>query len=453
MMRESRHWAALLMLGVAVIGCDAVRPVAGIADEASVTLEAAVFEGGYGIRWHTQMAKRYSDQQPQVEVQLWGDPRIAEKLKPRLLRGDPPDVVVEQRLPMWLLITNNKLMPFNAVLEQPAFGMEDRWQDLFIPGTLTRFSSDGKIWAVPMALGAWACWYDARLFRRHGWEVPATWDAFEQLCDKIQGTGIAPLAFQGKYPIYSWWTYISLVQRCGGLAGLNRINALEPGAFSHPDAVQAAALVQRMAQRYFQPGAMAMTHTDSQLQFINNQAAMIFCGVWLENEMKASTPPGFEMRCFNVPAVSGGKGNPRMFNGSGGEYVFIPADGRYPEQAFEFARYMISPVNAPEMGRSIGVISPLRGATPREALSPALQSVLDMMEGDPGIFSDRLDTLLLEWTNQVMVPSLAKLLRGALTPEAFGAALDAGIAAAKANPDIYIPDYAPYDPSAFGEPS
>ncbi|HRT64257.1 MAG TPA: extracellular solute-binding protein [Candidatus Hydrogenedentes bacterium] len=439
-------------LAFALCGCDALRRIPVGAGDMKI-VEAAVFEGGYGIEWHRKVAGKYSEEHAgdHVRVELWGDPRVAEKIKPRLLRGDPPDLFLMLGLPVWMLIADGKLRDFNAALEKPAYGTATRWRDLFIPGTLDMFTSDGKVYALPSAFGAWACWYDARMFRRHGWTVPKTWREFDALCRAIRMAGVEPIAFQGKYPNYGWFTFVTLIQRCGGLAAINRINLFEPGAFSHPDVVHAARLTQEMARNHFQRGAMAMTHTESQLQFVNGHAAMIWCGIWLENEMKNSTPPGFEMRCFNVPAVEGGKGNPNLFNGMGAEWIFVPADARFPEEAQDFARYLVSPINAPDMGASIGVISPMRGATPRSAVSPALQSVLDMMDNAPGIFSVRADALFLEWTQEVMQPSLSALLRGESTPEQFCRRLDDGIAAACANPDAIIPPHVPYDPVRFGE--
>ena len=438
----------VLLLGA----CDAIRRAPVGKDSAKVA-EIAVFEGGYGIEWHQKIAKKYSEVHAaeNVRAEVWGDPRVAEKIKPRLLRGDPPDAFLVYGLPVWMLIAAGKLHPFDSILDQPAPGTTTRWRDLFIPGTLDAFTSDGKVYAVPSAFGAWACWYDARQFRQHGWRPPKTWGEFDALCERIKAAGIAPLAFQGKYPDYAWNTFITLAQRIGGLKVLNRINGLERGAWLDPDVMRAAKLVQEMATRHFQRGAMAMTHTESQLQFVNGQAAMIWCGVWLENEMKTSTPPGFEMRCFNVPRVEGGKGNPAMFCGEGAEQIFVASDARNPDLALDFCRYMISPENAPDMGRSIGVISPLRGATPREAVSPTLQSVLDMMQDAPGIFTCRVDKLLLEWGQQVMKPVLSALLRGEMTPEEFCRKLDNGVAADIAKPDMIIPSYVPYDPVKFGE--
>src|SRR5690606_19131025 len=100
-----------------------------------------------------------------VQVRLWGDPRVSEKIKPRLLRGDPPEMFLISDLPVWLLVASGKLRSFNDALSLPAPGGEGPWRDLFIPGTLDQFTADGEVYGVPSAFGAWACWYDAKLFR------------------------------------------------------------------------------------------------------------------------------------------------------------------------------------------------------------------------------------------------------------------------------------------------
>jgi ABC-type glycerol-3-phosphate transport system substrate-binding protein len=443
--------------GIAILiaqGCDAVSRVPG--DEDSETIvEVAVFKGGYGIDWHTKVADQFNRDHADegYRIELWGDPRTADIIKPRLLRGDPPDLILDERLPLWLLIGADKLLPFNDALTRPAPGSDKPWGDQFAPGMLDMFRSGEEVYAIPAAYGAWTCWYDAKLFRENGWEPPNTWNEFTALCENISAVDIAPIALQGKYAsFYAWHTYVALIQRVGGVEAINRINALEAGAFSHPDAVRAAQLYQDLIVNYGQRGAMAMTHTESQLQFMNNQAAMIFCGMWLENEMKDSTPPGFEMRCFNIPPVEGGKGNPAMLPGQGMEYLFVPVDGRHKEIAFEFASYLVSPKYAADMGRSIGVISPLKDATPRDAITPALGSVLDVINDSPGIFNVRVRDLLPEWRAQVMHVAISDLCRGEIAPEEFGRLLDEGIATAVANPDVAKPPFVALDPSLYGEP-
>lgn len=452
-------WLFLLSVAPVLAGCDAVRPL-GAGEETGAVAEVAVFEGGYGIHWHQKVAGQFNALQarraaeagvPARRVELWGDPRVIEKVKPRLLRGNPPDLLLIYDVPIWVFIAAGKLRPFDAALEKKAYGSDRIWRECFIPGTLDNYSSGGKVYAVPSTFTAWGCWYDARMFREHGWAVPRDWNEFNTLCENIKESGIAPIAFQGKYPRYAWYTFVSLMQRCAGVAGINRINQFAPGAFTHPDIVHAARLLQEMALRHYQKGAMAMTHTESQLQFVNGHAAMVFCGVWLYNEMKESIPPGFEMRCFDVPGVPDGRGNPRVRNAMGAEFLFVPTDAGEAETAFDFARYMVSPATAPAMSASIGVISPLRGGTPPESVDPPLRSVLQMLNTAGGIFRERVSEFLLDWQYQVMAPAIAGLMRGELTPEAFCGWLERGVQNAIADLDRQIPEYRPYDPARFGE--
>ena len=445
-----------LLIAIAA-GCDLVQPLPE--SESGVrTVEVSVFEGGYGIEWHLRMAESFNviHADEEMRVELWGDPRNADILKPRLLRGDPPDLILNERLPIWQLVQADKLVSFNDALAQPSVGDSTAatWGEAFAPGMLDMYASDGEVWAIPAAYGAWLCWYNAALFRKHEWEVPDTWDALTALSEKMKAAGVAPWTLQGKYAnFYAWNTYVSLVHRVGGLSAINRINALERNAFSHPDAVEAARQFQVFAADFLQSGALSMTHTESQLQFVNDQAAIIFCGTWLENEMKESFPPGFELRAFPIPRVVGGTGNPRLLHGQGMEFLFVPKDARHPDVAFEFARYLVSPENAPDMARSIGVISPLAGATPRDAVSPALASVLDVLEQSESIYNVRVRLLFPEWTSQVLTGAITDLLRGDLSPEEFGRALDDGIAASVAREDRPIPPFMPYDPAQFGEGS
>ena len=451
-MNISRTTALVISGMITLLGCDAFRPLPD-SNANEIHLEVAIFEGGYGIDWYESVVRQYEADNTSraVKVDFWGDPRISEIIKPRILRGDPPDLFLIHNLPIWILIASEKLLPFTDALKLPAPGSDEAWGDLFIPGTLTNFTSYDDVFGIPTVFAAWAVWYDARMFRNHDWSIPETWDEFLSLCEQISNAGIAPIAFQGKYPSYAWFTFISLIQRCGGLEAINRINEPQPGAFLHPDVIEAARLLQEMALKHFQRGAMAMTHTESQLQFVNGNAAMIFCGLWLFNEMRESIPPDFEMRCFNVPAVTNGKGNPKLFNGQGGEFIFVPADSRNPELAFEIARYMVSPATAPSMGEQIGVLSPLRNAITPEYIPPELHSALEMTEQAPGIFNIRVHDLFLEWNTQVLMPGLASLLRGEVTPEAFCEALDAGIERAMNDPDTIIPPFTRLDPVLYGE--
>ena len=144
------------------------------------------------------------------------------------------------------------------------------------PGLLSTFAYEGKTYAMPSNYSMW-CWYNRKQFRENGWEAPKTWGEFTALCEKVKKAGVAPLAFQGKYPYYAWATLLSLYQRLVPFEEWYELQDFKPGAFMKPDFIKAAGMLQEMAQKYFS-SALAMTHTESQMEWVNGRAAMVFCG-------------------------------------------------------------------------------------------------------------------------------------------------------------------------------
>lgn len=429
-----RKTLLILLLAVWCSGCS-LRPPASNTD---ITLEVAVFEGGYGIEWHKNVARQYEKLHPGIKINLWGDPRVDEKLKPRILRRNPPDLA-SCNLPVWKLIVAGKLHPLDDALQSQAYGQNKTWRETLTPGILSTFQYQGKAYAMPSNLSVWTCWYDKRMFRKHGWQPPQTWDEFITLCDKIKAAGIAPLAFQGKYPTYAWPILLTLYERQVPFEVWYEMQDIKPGAFLKPEFIQAARMLQEMATKYYQKGALAMTHTESQMEFVNGRAAMVFCGLWLKNEMKKAIPPGFEMACFAIPTLPDGKGDQKAIYGGGAENFFVFSEAKHPKEALDFLKYMMSLESAQTYVQRLDTLSPVRDCEKGIEISPELQSAVEVMGSSTRFFSDLLSSLYLEFQNSVLRDALADLLSGALTPEAFAERLEAGIEKARRNPEIYKP--------------
>src|SRR5579884_3434655 len=127
------------LIGLLCAGCSLERDEPG----AQITLEVAVFEGGYGIDWHKSVARQYEKLHPNIRINLWGDPRVDEKLKPRILRRNPPDLA-NCTLPVWKLIVAGKLYPLDEALDTPALASKSpgvtRWSAASSPTTSIRAS-------------------------------------------------------------------------------------------------------------------------------------------------------------------------------------------------------------------------------------------------------------------------------------------------------------------------
>src|SRR5687768_139319 len=88
--RSARLFCFLAALALA--GC--VHPLqddgSGPSAPRNGDLEVRVFQGGFGVDFYAKAAKEYERAHPGVKIDLEGDPRIWEQLRPRFVGGDPP---------------------------------------------------------------------------------------------------------------------------------------------------------------------------------------------------------------------------------------------------------------------------------------------------------------------------------------------------------------------------
>jgi multiple sugar transport system substrate-binding protein len=83
-----------------------------------------------------------------------------------------------------------------------ATAIDDVWAGVksnFTPGfTTAATGNDSKVYGIPVDYYPWCVFYRKSLFTDKGYTVPATWDDFITLCNKMQTDGLTPIAFSDK---------------------------------------------------------------------------------------------------------------------------------------------------------------------------------------------------------------------------------------------------------------
>lgn len=313
-------------------------------------MEVACFLGGYGIDFFEQCAREYEKMHPHVTINVWGNPRVWEQLIPRFASGTPPDLCWPGwGINKWSLVLNGQVYPMGEHLQQPAYGVDKKWIDTFVPSLLEVGRYDGHYYLLPHNLDTFGWWYNERLFEEHGWSPPRTYGQLLELCEAIKKEHIAPVTFAGRAPVYALWGFFfPWAISAGGIEVYNRAQNLEPGAWKDPAFLKAARCVMEMKRRgYFQGGLVGMSGTESQMEFLVGRAAMIPCGSWLHNEMKDVIPSDFRMEFIRGPVFEEGVGDPTCMFGDGSDWL-VPAKAKHPDVASDFFRYMTSPDKARE---------------------------------------------------------------------------------------------------------
>ena len=202
----------------------------------------AAFLGGWGEKWADLMIEQLKKEHPGIQVTKDMDPRIWEKMKPRLIAGDVPDWMStvlggwggewKQGVEDGLVIPADFLLDVEAY-EQPGKRMED----IMFPGALEAANgglSDHQ-WCFPMSQYVLGIYYNVALFEAEGWPQPdtLTWEDFMDLQKKIKEK-IDPWTYAGKYPGYALDITTPLQYKKAGPKAFCDMDNLVEGSFSQP---------------------------------------------------------------------------------------------------------------------------------------------------------------------------------------------------------------------------
>lgn len=430
-----RRWGGVATVLAGMVSAPGVSAATagGAGDEPDeiVTLEIPVFSGGFGTEFLTASARAFEAQHPgAVRINLYGDPRMHEKMRVRVLDGSFPDATFAE-LPWVALVRAGKVVDLTPFLDGPNWEGDGRWRDSFLPGVLDTWTLDGRTYGIPLEQSCWTLFYNRKLFREHGWEPPRTWDDFFALCERIKAAGVAPLALPGVYLRYGDAIFRAAFYNLAGPEAWRAYNELEPGWRTDPRFVRAAGIFQRITLDHLVPGWEGMTHTAAQLAFLQGRSAFVLSGSWFVKEMQLSIPPDFELGAMNFPVFPEGVGDPTAVQGSSGYFfVFAQDDPRRVRLTVDFLRFLTSRERARAFARTLDAPVAVRGITGEE-FSPLMRDTAAMLAAARTSYSAPPNMLLPPGYGQSLVDARNALARGEITPEEFGRRLEVAAAAAR----------------------
>ena len=411
-------------------------------------LDIPVFYGGYGLAFYEETARLFEAQRPGVTVNLYGDPRVTDRVRIRIVTGDLPDAVFPRELLIPALAQAGRIRDLTPYLDGPNWEGDARWGDTFLPGALNSWRINGGIYGVPLGYACWTVFYNQAMFREHGWTEPRTWDEFFALCDKIKAAGIAPVSLTGIYQNYPDAFLRSAYFNLAGGDGWSALNDMAPGARTDPRYVRAAGVLQRITQNYTLKGWEGATHTAAQLGFLEGRAAMVVSGSWMIQEMKGKIPAGFEMGVMNFPVFSEGVADASSVQSSADcFFVFATGDPERERLTVDFLRFMTSRSRAEAFVRGNDAPVAVRGV-PLTAYSPQMRRTVEMITAAKDGFNMPQVMLQTPALRQALTDGRLALMTGRSTPEQF--AQDVESAAALDRRRNAEPDHIEYRHLAAG---
>lgn len=384
-----------------------------------VTLKVAFFQGGYGDEWIKQIVAAFEEEYPNVTVELQGDPGIMDKMEAMLQSGaNLPDVafILNTHWQMWA--SNGLLADLTDLYEGPAFDKDVAFKDTMNEAARSYSLYQDKAVVIPWSDGVLGMAYNAGMFEQHGWEVPKTWEEFDQLAKEMLEEGIAPFVYPGKVAAYWGFMVTPMMVQAGGLDFLQDTLAMEsPEVFNNPARLKAYQEFESWFKKgYMLEGSEALSHTEAQMEFLAGKAAMIPNGSWLENEMKTALPEGFRMKMMAVPALKEAK-EPNVTYSMVGDVILVPEKSENKDWAKEFIKFASSEKMNQIFTKETGGFRPFDYSLEGVEVTEFTASALEVMNNNVGFTLNTTSPMYMRMTFNPGGDAIGNIAFGNLTAE------------------------------------
>jgi len=407
------------------IGLLAVLPARGAPP---VVLDVPVFEGGYGIGFYVDTARRFEELNPGVVVHVYGDPRIQDQLRVRIIDGHVPDAAWVPYILWPSLIRAGRILDLRPFLDGRNWEGDARWGDTFQPGSLDTWKVGDGVYGLPFSYSCWSLFYNRGMFREHGWTEPRTWDEFFALCERIRGAGVAPVSIPGTRWLYPAAFFRAAYHGLAGPKGWDAIVSLEPGAWTDPRVVRSAQLLRRVTRDDSQPGWEGETAPGAELYFLEGKSAMTVSGSWFFNEMRGKIPAGLDVGTMNFPVFADGIADPTTVQtGSDCFFVFNTGDPRREQLTVSFLKFLTSRARATDFVRVTDAPVAVKGV-PAAAYSERMRRTAEMIARARASFNMPQTELQPPAVRQALVDNSRGVMAGLVTPEEFASRIEAAAA-------------------------
>jgi N-acetylglucosamine transport system substrate-binding protein len=410
--------------------------------KADAPLEVVIFNGGFGDDYAKFDEQMYNKTFPKAKVQHTSTQKIQDQYQPRFAAGNPPDVLDNDGANMMAIgQLSAQLSDLSDLLDAPSVDIAGKKvRDTFLPSTIENGTIDGKFVMLPYNYTVFGLYYDATVWDKNGWKAPTTGDEMITLFKTIKSSGIAPFAYAGHYPYYMGWPLCDWIAKVGGNDVSVAIDNLEPNAWKDPSVKTTLEFITQIVKGgYLYPGTQGLTHTQSQQALIDGKAALLPCGTWLSNEMKATTPSSVQLTIVPMPSLTSSDKMPygAARASAAGQYV-VPKSAKNVAGGKEFLRIMCSKQAADKFSELTNSLTSIQGAGASVQSSSMKSAGAMLQQAGSNIitwhFTDWYDDLYKEFQNQIDL-----LMKGQATPDQWIAAVQK--AADKTAADSNIPKH------------
>lgn len=238
------------------------------------------------------------------EYEMVAADNLQQKIATLAASNDLPDLFAyEAGAPLVTLIEADKLVNVSEFLTETG---TEQYLNAGAAELLKGLSGTEELYDLPLGLNVEGFWYNKALFEQAGCEVPATWDDFEAVLEKLSEAGIQPLTTGGS----DKWGATRLINAYAVRTMGNDIMtkaANSEVAYTDEGLVNAANKLAEWAEKgYFGEGITTVDMNTAGSMLMSGKAAIFYNGSWFTQNLtdESQNPAGKDgIGFFNIPVA------------------------------------------------------------------------------------------------------------------------------------------------------
>lgn len=293
------------------------------------------------VAWLDEVIAGFEAENPniKIDIQKTSIDSFNQTVMTRFAAGDVPDLISFSGNDMSDMVPSGYILDISDSenIANYAEGMLDAFT-----------TEDGKIYALPIANDFMCVTYNKAAFETAGiMEIPKTWSAFLEVCQKLLDSGITPIAsgFSEQWVVNgtSQTTYCAQVLAKGGPTLAEMVD--RSSTFAETEQWKQFFIKLQEIYPYMNDDPFGTDQNTCYSLLANAEAGMILNGTWTVTNATAMNPDA-EFGIFALP-VSENEEENVMPMCPPESAVAVAAESDHKEEAQKFLEYMMSPESAP----------------------------------------------------------------------------------------------------------
>jgi raffinose/stachyose/melibiose transport system substrate-binding protein len=261
----------------------------------------------------------------------------------------------------------------------------------------------GKVWNAPLFVAApQGIIYSKKAYAEAGIKtLPATYDEFLEIQNRLRASGITPLVVGGKdiFHMGFWVNKFLIDDVYAADPGWNAKRTAGEVSFTDDNVVQAMTDFKQLFRSDVDKGWLSTGDNQTASILVSGKAAQLFSGSWMFSQIQEADP-GFEFGFYAVPDRRGKLNVVGLQSPSGWSLSAQAAQEPLKKQAIEdFIRFFFSPESYAAFLSRIDSVPSTRQEFRREA-GEQMQVVLDLM-ADPAVTKS---LMINNWWGDNLIP-------------------------------------------------